>query len=348
MKKILVVDFNGTASVYTHYFAEGLKTNNDVKILGKKKMFFLDFFKNLNVYLGFEIGIKFLDYALNWSWLIVNYKKFDVIVIQWLQLLKYTSIEVRLIKHLQKKVKLVYILHNLYPHNNTNIKVKKRYNKLYENCNNIAVHTNEMKSYLKKINSNINILKIQHGYFFNEFREEGISLNENKCLMIGQILRYKGVEDALKVVKILKDKNTNVQLDIIGLADHNYLIELYEIIDELKISDRVTIIPEVVSTELFIHEINKSTMLWLPYKKISQSGISYTAIGLGKPFVGYDVGNFKSFFGDKGLAHIVEKDNVENFSEAVLEVLKNKENYYKKINEHVTLNSWEANKIILN
>ena len=29
MKKILVVDFNGTASVYTHYFAEGLKTNND-------------------------------------------------------------------------------------------------------------------------------------------------------------------------------------------------------------------------------------------------------------------------------------------------------------------------------
>jgi len=348
MKKILVVDFNGTASVYTHYFTEGLKANNEVKILGKKKMFFLDFFKSLNIYLGFNTGIKFLDYILNWSWLLVNYKKFDVVVIQWLQLLKYTTIEIKLIKYLQKKVKLVYILHNLYPHNSSNRKVINRYNKLYEKCKNIAVHTNEMKSYLKKINPNINILKIQHGYFFNEFKKECISSKENKCLMIGQILRYKGIEDALKVVKILKEKNTNIKLDIIGLADQNYLIELYKIIDELNIGDRVTIIPEVVSTAIFINEINKSTMLWLPYKKISQSGISYTAIGLGKPFVGYDVGNFKSFFGDKGLAHIVEKNNVEDFSEAVLEVLKNKENYYKKINAHATLNSWEANRIILN
>ncbi|WP_026775579.1 glycosyltransferase [Polaribacter sp. Hel_I_88] len=348
MKKILVVDFNGTTSVYTHYFAQGLKENNDVKILGKKKMFFLDFFKNLNVYLGFNTGVKFLDYILNWIWLLFNYKKFDIIVIQWLQLLKYTSIEVEFIKFFQKRVKLVYILHNLYPHNNTNPKIINRYNKLYKFCKNIAVHTYEMKSDLKKINPKINILKIQHGYFFDEFREQTSLLQENKCLMIGQILRYKGIEDALKVVKILKEKNTIIHLKIMGLADQNYLIELNKIIDDFNIGNQVTIIPEIVPTAVFINEINKSTMLWLPYKKISQSGISYTSIGLGKPFVGYNVGNFKSFFGDKGLANIVEKDNVIHFSEAVLEVLKNKQVYYKRIDEHAALNLWEANRVILN
>lgn len=41
MKKILVVDFNGTSSVYTHYLANGLRdVNNEVEILGKKKFFF--------------------------------------------------------------------------------------------------------------------------------------------------------------------------------------------------------------------------------------------------------------------------------------------------------------------
>lgn len=348
MEKILVVDFNGTTSVYTHYFAKGLKANNDVKILGKKKIFFLDFFEDLNVYLGFNTEIKLLDYILNWIWLLFNYKKFDIVVIQWLQLLKYTSIEVSFLKFLQKRVKLVYILHNIYPHNNTNSKIIARYNKLYNSCKNIAVHTYEMKSNLKKINSKINILKIQHGYFFNEFKKPIGSLKENKCLMIGQILRYKGIEDALKVVKILNEKNTPIHLKIMGLADKNYLIELNKIIYDLNIGNQVTIVPEIVSTEVFINEINKSTMLWLPYKKISQSGISYTSIGLGKPFVGYDVGNFKSFFGDKGLANIVEKDNVVDFSEAVLEVLENKEAYYKRIDSYATLNLWEANRVLLN
>ena len=37
MKKILVVDFNGTSSVYTHYLSKGLKDKEDeLKILGKK------------------------------------------------------------------------------------------------------------------------------------------------------------------------------------------------------------------------------------------------------------------------------------------------------------------------
>lgn len=349
MKKILIVDFNGTSSVYSHYLAKGLvNRDNDVKILGKKKPEFLDVFNNLNEYLGFKSGLKLLDYILNWFWLLFNYKKFDVIIIQWLQLLKYTTLEVKLINYLQNKIKLVYILHNLYPHNSKDIKVINRYKKLYSTCNNIAVHTKLLKKIVLELSPKANVLDINHGFFFKEFRDKPTRINVNKCLMVGYVTNYKGVEDAFKVVVNLKGKGVIVSLEIVGLVTPDYLNILTALIDQLNIKDQVTILSKEVSTRFLIDKINESNMLWLPYKKISQSGVTYTSTGMGKPFVGYDVGNFKSFFGNKGVANIVEKDNIEAFSNGVIHVLQN-EIFYKENIQNLSLqNLWDLNKSILN
>jgi glycosyltransferase involved in cell wall biosynthesis len=332
MKKILVVDFNGTSALYTHYFSKGLVEGNDeVKILGKKKPSFLDVFEDLNEYLGFNFGFKLLDYVLNWFWLLFNYQKFDIIVIQWLQLLKYTDVEIKLLNYLQSRVKLIYLVHNLYPHNTKNNKVVKRYNQLYQTVKNIAVHTYKVKKIIFELSPNTNILSIKHGLFFKEFRPIAPKIILNKCLMIGYISKYKGIEDALEVVKRLKEKGLIISLDIIGLGTPAYLNILIKMIDDFKIKDQVFILSKEVPTSFLIDKINESTMLWLPYKKISQSGVAYTSIGLGKPFVGYDVGDFKDSFGDNGLAEIVNQDfyekNIQNFS---------------------SQNLWNFNEIILN
>lgn len=349
MKKILVVDFNGTSSVYSHYLAKGLINKADnVKILGKKKPEFLDVFDDLNEYIGYKSGFKFLDYVLNWSWLLVSYKKYDVIIIQWLQLLKYTNLEVKLLNYLQNKTKLIYILHNLYPHNSKDKRVINRYNELYSICNNIAIHTQTLKKTILDLNPRANVLDIHHGFFFKEFRKELLIEDNRKCLMIGYISKYKGVEDALRVVKNLNNKGVHISLEIIGLATQSYLSVLTNLISKLKIKDQVTILSQEVSTQFLINKINKASMLWLPYKNISQSGVTYTSIGLGKPFVGYDVGNFKCFFGDKGVARIVEKDNIEDFSKGVLNVLQNKCLYKENIHKLSSESLWDLNKSILN
>lgn len=349
MKKILVVDFNGTSALYTHYFSKGLVEGNDeVKILGKKKPSFLDVFEDLNEYLGFNFGFKLLDYVLNWFWLLFNYQKFDTIVIQWLQLLKYTDVEIKLLNYLQSRVKLIYLVHNLYPHNTKNNKVVKRYNQLYQTVKNIAVHTYKVKKIILELSPNTNILSIKHGLFFKEFRPIAPKIILNKCLMIGYISKYKGIEDALEVVKRLKEKGLIISLDIIGLGTPAYLNILIKMIDDFKIKDQVFILSKEVPTSFLIDKINESTMLWLPYKKISQSGVAYTSIGLGKPFVGYDVGDFKDSFGDNGLAEIVKKDSIEDFSEAVIEVLYNQDFYEKNIQNFSSQNLWNFNEIILN
>lgn len=349
MRKILVVDFNGTSSVYTHYLSEGLKDKNDeVKILGKKKPEFLDVFENLNEYKGFKTRFKLLNYFLNWFWLLRNHKKFDVVVIQWLQLLKYTNIEIILLNYLQSRVKLIYILHNLYPHNTRNNKVLKRYNQLYKTAKNIAVHTDKVKGIISELSPMTNVLRIEHGFFFKEFRQISQEINAKKCLIIGYISKYKGIEDALKVLENLKEKGTIISLDIIGLGKPEYINTLLKIVNDLNIKDQVSILPREVSTKYLINKINQSKMLWLPYKKINQSGVSYTSIGLNKPFVGYNVGNLKDSFGDKGVANIVEKDNIEAFSEAVIEVMRNEMLYKENIQKLLLQNSWNINKIILN
>ena len=349
MKKILVVDFNGTSSVYTHYLSNGFKgEKNEVKILGKKKPEFLDVFENLNDYLGYKTRYKLLNYILNWYWLFRNYKKFDIVVIQWLQLLKYLNIEVKLLNYLQSKVKLIYILHNIYPHNVNNPKVIKRYNQLYKTAKNIAVHTDKVKNEISELTPYSNILRIEHGFFFKEFKSESPKVKYNKCLMIGYISKYKGIEDALDVIRILKEKGEEFTLDVIGLGDPEYLIILNELISKYKIRDRVNILSREVSTVFLINKIKQSTMLWLPYKNINQSGVSYTSIGLNKPFVGYDVGNFKESFGDKGVANIVKKNNSEAFSNAVVEVAKNMNIYEANISKLSSHNFWDSNRALLN
>ena len=349
MQKVLVVDFNGTSSVYTHYFSKGLESEKvEVKILGKKKNNFLNVFDNLSEYLGFDTGLKLLDYILNWFWLLFNYKKFDLIIIQWLQLLHYTSLEISLLNYLQNKIKLIYILHNLYPHNNKDQRKKNRYERLYKTLKNIAVHTNIMKQKVLEINPNIQVFKINHGLFFEEFKTGNISTIENKCLIIGYLTKYKGIEDALEVVKRLKEKNTIINLEIIGLAKPEYLKKLIKIIEDNHIENQVVILSKEVSTKYLINKINTAKMLWLPYKNISQSGVTYTSIGLGKVFVGYDVGNFKSDFGDVGVAKIVEKGNIDQFCDSVCDFLENIEDYEKNIKNFSSQNLWDENKKVLN
>lgn len=348
MKKILILDLNGTSSVYTHYLSNGLKSKEiKVEILGQKKNEFLDVFIKHNEYLGFKFGVKLLDYLLNWLWLLANYNRYDLVIVQWLQLLKYSSLEINLISYLQRRINLIYIVHNIYPHNSENLKVNKRYNLLYKKLKNIVVHTNRVEKSIKEITHKANIIKFEHGLFFKDFRIENRIENNCRCLLVGYISKYKGVEDALKVVKILKNKEIYVSLEIIGYGEKEYIKMLCNLIEEYGISDNVKILSKEVSTRFLIEKITKASMLWLPYNSISQSGVAYTSMGLGVPFVGYDVGNFKESFGVKGFAEVVEKGNLEDFCLMVEKILDNNVIYREKISNELKDDGWVNNRTIV-
>lgn len=343
MTKILVVDFNGTSSIYTHYLANGLKNEaNNVTILGKFKPKFLDVFINTNKYISINTGVKLIDYLFNWFWLIRNYKKFDVIIIQWLQLLKYTGFEISLINYLQKRIKLIYIVHNIYPHNNKKNAIKKRYDRLYTKCNNIAVQTKKVGKLINTISPS-KIYNINHGLFFNEFRHNKVETFNKKCLMIGYISKYKGIEDAIKVVSFLKQDGFELSLEIIGFGPTSYIESLTSLIKEHGLEKQISILSEEVPTKFIINKVKTSDALLLPYNNISQSGVAYTAVGLGTPIVTYDVGNFKEVFGSKNIAEIVPKGDIEKFALALKKVLNQNIEYKENIRKLFIEDLWMNN-----
>lgn len=333
MKKILVVDFNGTSPVYTHYFTKGITNKNtSVAILGKKKSQFLDTFKKVSLYINKGIGIKLVDYFINWGWLLLNANKFDVVIIQWFMLVRFSSIEILLVSYLQNRVKVIYIAHNIFPHNNKSKKVVNRFKRLYKKLKYIGAHTEEVKKAVLSIAPNAIVLNFKHGLFFNESAKHKPSKTfNNTCLIIGFISKYKGIEDAILVIEKLSKTKVEVVLKIKGYGNKRYINELNNLIHQKGLSSKIHIESRVLSTREIIKEIKGSCMLWLPYKAISQSGVSYTSLGLITPFVSYNVGNFKLLESEFQGSIAVEPGRIDLFAQAVEKVLLNNVELRKKI-----------------
>ena len=284
-KKILIVDFNGTAPLYSHYFNNGfIESGCQSKIMGKRRVeYFLSPPKE-DLYIGFNTGVKFLDYIINWVVLLKNANKYDVIVVQWLQSLKISIAEVHLYNILQKlNKKTYYLVHNVYPHNSINSKVRERYDKLYFYAKNLLVHSSDVKKMLHARHGvNKNIVMIEHGYFYHDIKKvEGKNGGfSSKVLITGHISPYKGIEDAVKAISILKKRGRYFELIVRGKGNLDYVAELKEKIKNYGVSDRVQLECSFIQTKDLIELYQNACCSVLPYKKIQQSGVVFSSLGL--------------------------------------------------------------------
>ncbi|WP_294095060.1 glycosyltransferase [uncultured Cetobacterium sp.] len=344
MRKILVVDFNGTTPIYTNYFAKNLKSNKtEVEILGYKNETELKYLKKEVKYIEINLYSKLLNYFCYWGYLFIFAKKYDILIIEWLPFLKYSVIELYLIGFLQKRIKkseLYYTVHNFYPHNSQNIKLKKRYEKLYKNLSNLLVHTNETKIKLKKIGVNGKISEINHGPLYYD-----IDIEEKKDMkmlsMLGTISEYKGIEDALKAMEILKENK--FYLYIAGKGDIKYINKLKKIICEKKMEKNIFLKEGYLSTEEIIKLTKKSAVTLMPYKQIEQSGVALTSIGLNTPIVGYKVGGLKDVIVNSWNGYLVNSGDYEKLAYKVIETIDNYENILLRSKILSERKGWQEN-----
>lgn len=353
MKKILIVDFNGTAPIYTHYFSQGLsKSNWDVKILGHKNSEHLNFSSTLTPYIGTQIFGKSINYLINWIYLLKICKKYDIINIQWFQMLNKTGLELYLIRILKfLNPNIYYTVHNIYPHNCINKKLLKRYNRLYQIIDNFLIHTQKSKKQIQDIvNTKKKYVNINHGYFYNEFSEDKKEFSQIKLLMIGYISKYKGITDAIKVVSILKKDNYNVILSIKGLCnnDKDYLNEIHELITELDLEENVLIENKFITTTELVHAYQSATFSIMPYKKIEQSGVLFTSLGLGTPVVAYDIGGLSDIIISGRNGYLARQNDIDDLSKGIINCLNNYEMIKTNLSKGSKNNLWVLNGPILN
>ena len=237
-------------------------------------------FKKLASYLSSMIRLTKAVFVLKPETIHIQWIKFWFVDLMFVLILKIRNINV------------VYTAHNLLPHNTKKSDYIK-YKIYYSLIDQIIVHSHTTQSEFKSIfNLFKNIHVIEHGILDINISTNDASLAKTR---ISEELKLKdkvvfsvlGYQDYYKGCDIVRDmwcqqsffyENDNFQLIIWGKNKG---------IDYSRLSDlmNVNIRDEYISNEEFVSIVQLSSVLIMPYRHISQSGLLLTAINEGTPVI---------------------------------------------------------------
>lgn len=315
MIKILNVDISGKVSVYDDALYESLlkedKGENKIlcltpfKCYKNKKDIDAKLFCFISEDKAYSTGI--IKRLLKASEAFANYVKLgylinklnpDILHFQWLPFLEICSIEYYLLKLykslLNKDIKIVLTVHNIYPHNLSSSKKKKyrvRFKKTISLIDHFIVHTSNSVHDLEfEFGVRRNLIDvIRHGAFVPKNKPQRSRKYESKIrfLMFGSQSLYKGTDLLLDAIKLLPSNQLNeIEIRIVGHTS--------EEIAQMIPSDIYNIYwnNDYLSDDDLNQEIANADVLVFPYRNISQSGALLLGLSFLKPIIASDLPSF--------------------------------------------------------
>lgn len=185
--------------------------------------------------------------------------------------------------------------------------------------------------YQQSENFNISKLKIDLG--FNE--------NSLVLLFFGYVRKYKGLDNLIEAFPKIVSDHPDTRLLIVG-EFYDDPKEYFELINKLKIDDKVKVINQFVSNEEVAKYYQISDLVILPYRSATQSGILNVAYGFDKPVIVTDVGGLAEFVDEGQTGFIVNPNSPDAISEGVQNFLdvRNETNFSEHIQERNKKNSF--------
>ncbi len=276
--------------------------------------------------------LSYIHSILYLSYLSFKHKP-NIVHIQWIRLWAIDILFLIFLKLL--KVKVVYTAHNVLPHES-----KKRtwiqYKYYYKILTTIIVHTEESKSKLVDLFS-IDPLKISvipHGLL-------------DLCKDRGQVeLMKKEINEKLKldnkiVFSILGLQSFYKGSDLVcklwaeneELHDSKYQLLFWGKNNNINTSaikniHNVSIVNRYLSNEEFLAAIQLTSVLLMPYRVISQSGVLLTAINESIPFLVSSAGSLKEPLDFANVGWYMGEANYENLQDSVVNIIRNESEIY--------------------
>ncbi len=282
---------------------------------------------------------QILSYYNPLSWLFVGLAaKGSIIHAQWWNLwLTPIFAVIFLIAKLRNK-KTALTVHNVLPHTTSQLRVyvNKFFNKiLFALSDALIVHSNINATQLSAF---FGIPKekifVAHMGIHDAYLQKGLPKSEAKKLLglrddtktalyFGTIKNYKGVDDLITAFAQVYKKHKNSKLLIVGEPWINWeecelLIKKYGLSE--AVIKQLEYVP-MVEVEKFYAAAD---LVVLPYKFFdAQSGPGNIALAFGKPMVVTNVGSLPALVKNK--IAVVEPNNTEQLSGAMLQILPNEE-----------------------
>jgi GT2 family glycosyltransferase/glycosyltransferase involved in cell wall biosynthesis len=198
---------------------------------------------------------------------------------------------------------LLWTIHNASSHENPHLDLEAYlYKELAARSSFIHVHSDAVIAFLKQhCDCDLPEDKVilgKHGHYIGVYQEKiekkdaraqlGLPIHSQVLLFVGQIRRYKGVEDLIEAFKeIPEDIRHNA---ILVIAGQPFGFEMAEIESLKKAEPYIYFHPHKISDEEIHIWLSAADFVVLPYRKILTSGVLYLALSYGIPVIGPNSG----------------------------------------------------------
>lgn len=346
--KILIIDLSGKVPLYDQALCNALIKEENIEFASPYNHS-LRFEKNGKFIRLYHIPTKLRNTALkrlkpvegliNYIYILflLLFKHYDVVHLQWLPFLEYVGIEkyfLKLFRLFSKRTKFILTQHNLYPHNSSDIKKKKYYDRMQdvkEYFSHFVVHTESSKyAFCKEFNIEFEKVSVVfHGIFEpDKIPDRKSPIKPIRFLLFGGQTKYKGTDIVVDAIALLPDNiKKNIHVIIAGRTDEKLLNEKKELADQLKIEW----INCFISDEELNQLIADSDALLLPYRAISQSGVLLLSLSFKKHIIASNLPSFRETLDGYPEECFVDIDSPNSLAKAILLFVEGKVDLNKEI-----------------
>jgi glycosyltransferase involved in cell wall biosynthesis len=124
----------------------------------------------------------------------------------------------------------------------------------------------------------------------------GISPQEKIILFFGNIAPYKGLEDLIRALPMLRSRMESFRVLVVGSVksgEAEYFERMQELIRTSEVADLIEQTIEYLPEDRVEYYFKAADVLVLPYRRIFQSGVLFLAYGFGLPVVATDAGSLR-------------------------------------------------------
>lgn len=248
--------------------------------------------------------------------------------------------------YLPKSIKIITTIHDVKLHTGEdNFFIDKINTHLIKKSKKVITLTNSFKKQISEIYKfpEENIFWIEHANF-NYYRPKYFNNKQtisNKILFFGRINKYKGIDVLLECMQILKEKNVNLTLEIVG--NGSFTDEQQAIIN--KLDGYIKITNKWIPDEEIYKYFLDTDLVVIPYIEASQSGVVMLSYTFAKPVIVTNVGGLPDQV-TKETGRIINPNNPKELSDTIIELYKNPENLiilgnncYKKVTTDFSWNT---------
>lgn len=254
----------------------------------------------------------------------IRHEQPDMVIIQWWHPY-FAPCYWLLEKVIGRKIKKVFICHNVFPHERFPAD-KFLTETVLKHGDAFIVHSQsdgrDLLTIKKTADFRYNPLPTYNAFkICNLTRQQArdklrISYDTKVLLFFGFVREYKGLKYLLQAMTDLRDKIVDIKLLIVGSFDNDKQSYL-NFIKENGLSDCVEVIDDYIPD----HEVEKyfavCDLVVLPYESATQSGIVQIAYGFNKPVIVTNVGGLPDVVEDGKTGYVVEPKNGQALAEAI-------------------------------